>query len=149
MRMVTTLVCLSFSVIAIACQESPQESHPDAINVESLMKRIELLSSDAFEGRAPGSAGEEKTIEYLIESFSSFGLAPGNPDGTFIQQVPLASLAPTELNPVVVKKGTVATELEPKVDIAASTRRVEERVELEGELRLRGLRRLGSRIRVG
>ena len=41
------------------------------------MNRIQLLSSDAFEGRAPGSAGEEKTVEYLIESFRSFGLASG------------------------------------------------------------------------
>ena len=44
------------------------------------------------------------------------------------------SLTPTTLNPVVVKKGTVTAELEPKVDIAASTQRVEERVEAEGEL---------------
>ena len=134
MRTVTTLVCLSLGVIAIACQESPQESHPDAINAESLMERIKLLSSDAFEGRAPGSAGEEKTVEYLIESFRSFGLAPGNPDGTFIQQVQLVGLTPTALNPVLLKKGAAATQLEQKVDIAARTRRVEERVEVEGKL---------------
>ena len=134
MRTVATLVCLLFGVIAIACQESSQEPHSDAINAESLMNRIQLLSSDAFEGRAPGSAGEEKTVEYLIESFRSFGLASGSPDGSFIQQVPLVSLTPTTLNPVVVKKGTVTAELEPKVDIAASTQRVEERVEAEGEL---------------
>ena len=134
MRTVTTLVCLSLGFIAIACQESPPESHPDAINADSLMERIKILSSDAFEGRAPGSAGEEKTVEYLIESFRSFGLAPGNPDDTFLQQVPLVSLTPTELNPVVVKNGTVAMELEPKVDIAASTRRVKERLDVEGEL---------------
>ena len=134
MRTATTLVCLSFGVIAIACQESPQEPHPDTINAESLLERIKRLSSDAFEGRAPGSAGEEKTVEYLVDSFGSFGLAPGNPDGTFIQQVPLVRLTPAALNPVVVKKGAVTTELEPKVDIAASTRRVDERVDVEGEL---------------
>ncbi len=134
MRTLATLVCFSFGVIAIACQESTQRPLPEAINAESLMERIKILSSDAFEGRAPGSAGEEKTVEYLIESFRSLGLAPGNPDGTFIQQVPLVSLTPTALNPVLLKKGAAATQLEQKVDIAARTRRVEERVEVEGEL---------------
>ncbi len=133
MRTVATWVCLSFGVIAIACQQSSQEPHPDAINAESLLERIKVLSSDAFEGRAPGSAGEEKTVEYLIDSFRSFGLAPGNPDGTFIQQVPLVSLTPTEMNPVVLTKDNATAELEQKVDIAARTRRVEP-VEVEGEL---------------
>ncbi|MEE9179589.1 MAG: hypothetical protein V3U22_01735, partial [Vicinamibacteria bacterium] len=60
MRTLATLVCFSFGVIAIACQESTQRPLPEAINAESLMERIKILSSDAFEGRAPGSAGEEK-----------------------------------------------------------------------------------------
>ena len=134
MRTVATMVCLSLGVITLGCQDSLQERHLDTINAESLLERITLLSSDAFEGRAPGSVGEEKTVKYLIDSFRSFGLGPGNPDGTFIQQVPLVSLTPTALNPVVVKKGTSVVELEQKVDIAARTRRVEERVEVEGEL---------------
>ena len=41
---------------------------------EETMKRVtERLSSDEFEGRAPGTAGEEKTIAYLIEEFGKAG----------------------------------------------------------------------------
>ncbi|MEX0341052.1 MAG: peptidase M28, partial [Erythrobacter sp.] len=44
---------------------------------EETMKRVtERLSSDEFEGRAPGTVGEEKTVAYLIEEFEKAGLQP-------------------------------------------------------------------------
>ena len=62
MRTLVISLCLLFGVITIACQDSAEQPHPQAINAESLMEHIKVLSSDAFEGRAPGSAGEEKTV---------------------------------------------------------------------------------------
>ncbi len=59
---------------------------------DDVLKHIKVLASDAFEGRSPGSPGEEKTIAYLIEQFRSMGLKPGNPDGTYIQDVPLVGI---------------------------------------------------------
>ena len=54
------------------------------------------LSSDAFEGRAPGSAGEDKTVALMIEKFKAAGLEPGNPssskDGGWTQDVPLVEV---------------------------------------------------------
>ncbi len=61
----------------------------DGLDPEGLHRHIRTLASDAFEGRAPGSPGEEKTVAYLIDEFRKLGLAPGNPDGTFVQDVPL------------------------------------------------------------
>ena len=59
---------------------------------EETMKRVtERLSSDEFEGRAPGTAGEEKTIAYLIEEFGKAGLEPGN-NGSWVQDVPLVEI---------------------------------------------------------
>jgi Zn-dependent M28 family amino/carboxypeptidase len=57
-----------------------------------LLRHIQVLSSDAFEGRAPGTKGETLTTEYLISQFKSAGLRPGNPDGSYVQQVPLAGI---------------------------------------------------------
>ncbi len=54
-----------------------------------LMTHVRTLASDQFEGRAPASPGEEKTINYLIQQLKKFGLKPGNPDGTYLQNVPL------------------------------------------------------------
>ena len=42
-----------------------------------------------MEGRAPGTPGEVKTIAYLQEQYKALGLKPGNPDGTYLQNVDL------------------------------------------------------------
>jgi Zn-dependent M28 family amino/carboxypeptidase len=56
---------------------------------EDLLAHIKTLSSDAFEGRGPGTPGEDKTVAYLVDTFKAMGLKPGNPDGTYVQDVPL------------------------------------------------------------
>ncbi|MES2264508.1 MAG: M28 family peptidase [Pseudomonadota bacterium] len=62
-----------------------------------LLNHIKTLASDEFEGRAPGTHGETVTIAYLQEQFRKIGLLPGNPDGSYLQKVPLVHItsAPT------------------------------------------------------
>jgi Zn-dependent M28 family amino/carboxypeptidase len=60
-----------------------------AITSESILQYTNRLASDAFEGRAPGTPGEDSTVAYLTEQFKAIGLAPGNPDGSYIQPVSL------------------------------------------------------------
>jgi Zn-dependent M28 family amino/carboxypeptidase len=60
-----------------------------AINAESLLQQIKDLSADSMEGRGPGTPGEDKAIAYLQARFKSLGLQPGNPDGTYLQNVDL------------------------------------------------------------
>ncbi len=67
----------------------------ESIKSDELMGHIKTLASDAFEGRAPGTPGEEMTVNYLTGQFQKLGLKPGNPDGTYIQKVPLAGYTPT------------------------------------------------------
>src|SRR6266404_1361005 len=64
----------------------------DAITPDGLLAHIKMLSSDEFEGRAPGSKGEELSTKYISDQFRAIGLKPGNPDGTDIQEVPLAGI---------------------------------------------------------
>ena len=54
-----------------------------------------MLSSDEFEGRAPGSKGEELSVTFLQDAFTKIGLRPGNTDGTFIQPLPLVGITAT------------------------------------------------------
>jgi Zn-dependent M28 family amino/carboxypeptidase len=63
----------------------------DAIQTQTLAADIETLASDAFEGRAPSSPGEEKTVAFLEARFREMGLQPGNGD-SFFQLVPLVSI---------------------------------------------------------
>jgi Zn-dependent M28 family amino/carboxypeptidase len=62
------------------------------ISASSILARTKVLASDEFEGRAPGSAGEDKTVEYLVSEFKKLGLQPGNPDGTYIQKTALVGI---------------------------------------------------------
>lgn len=70
----------------------PAEVRPaiESLSGGDLLTHIKVLASDEYEGRAPGTAGEEKTVNYLTEQFKRLGLKPGNPDGTYVQKVPLA-----------------------------------------------------------
>jgi len=42
-----------------------------------------------MEGRAPGTPGEEKAVAYMQAQFKALGLKPGNPDGSYLQNVDL------------------------------------------------------------
>ena len=77
----------------------PAELKPalDAITANDIMQHTKVLSSDEYEGRGPGTKGEELSVKYLTEQFQKLGLKPGNPDGTYVQKVPLVGFtgAPT------------------------------------------------------
>jgi Zn-dependent M28 family amino/carboxypeptidase len=62
-----------------------------SITGERLLQHVRVLSSDAFEGRSPGSRGEDITVAYLIRQFRELALEPGNPDGTYVQNVPMTA----------------------------------------------------------
>ena len=59
------------------------------ITAARLLEQMRVLASDRFTGRAPGTRGEDSTVAYLSEQFRRLGLRPGNPDGTYVQEVPL------------------------------------------------------------
>jgi Zn-dependent M28 family amino/carboxypeptidase len=61
----------------------------DAITASDIMQHTKVMSADEYEGRGPGTKGEELTVKYLTEQYQRIGLKPGNPDGTYVQKVPL------------------------------------------------------------
>ncbi len=65
------------------------DSASQAITPNDLLQHIEDLSADSMEGRAPGTPGEAKAIAYMQSQFKAIGLEPGNPDGTYLQNVDL------------------------------------------------------------
>src|SRR5262249_28627081 len=83
------LAAIAASMLGAAGPDAGLRTAEESISADGLLAHIKVLASDAFEGRGPGTPGEEKTIRYLIEQFRALGLAPGNPDGTYVQDVPL------------------------------------------------------------
>jgi Zn-dependent M28 family amino/carboxypeptidase len=65
-------------------------SSEHSINERNLHKHIEILSSDEFGGRAPGSNGGDKTKDYIKEEFLKSGLVPIKDD--FFLDVPLSKM---------------------------------------------------------
>ena len=94
-----------------------------AIDVDALLEHTRKLSSDEFEGRAPGTKGEELSVTYIADQFQKVGLKPGNTDRTFFQAVPLVGITP-EPAPLTVKKGAQTQTLKWKDDVVAWTKHV-------------------------
>ena len=59
------------------------------ITPDHLSRHVRVLASDAFEGRAPATSGEEKTIAYVVDELKKAGVQPGGERGTWTQDVPL------------------------------------------------------------
>ncbi|MET0533364.1 MAG: M28 family metallopeptidase [Steroidobacter sp.] len=64
-------------------------SWSESVDPKRLSEIVRVLASDEFEGRAPGTEGETKTIHYLVETFRGLGLEPGGEHGGWTQDVPL------------------------------------------------------------
>ena len=82
------LLCLTAAITG--CTGLGRMQAP-AISAEEYARHIATLSADEFEGRKPGTAGERKTVEYLVAEFKKLGLEPGNGD-SFLQQVPIVEI---------------------------------------------------------
>ncbi|MGC8989596.1 MAG: hypothetical protein ACP5MD_05695 [Verrucomicrobiia bacterium] len=78
------LLCAGAYVLWPLCATCTAEPR---IEANRLLDHVRVLSSDEFEGRAPGTVGETKTVEYIIRQFKELGLEPGNPNGTYVQDV--------------------------------------------------------------
>jgi Zn-dependent M28 family amino/carboxypeptidase len=98
----------------------------DAISGDRIREHIAVLASDEFEGRAPGSAGEEKTLEYLVKHLKPAGLKPGNPNGSWFQDVPIVGIRSTTSAHLQI--GDKRMPLEHVNDIVAVTRQTKPKV---------------------
>lgn len=77
---------------------------------ERLAEHVSVLASDAFEGRAPGTRGEDLTTAYIAQQFAAAGLAPGY-QGSWFQDVPMLRIEPDRTATLDVGEGAAATRL--------------------------------------
>ncbi|MCI4588986.1 M28 family metallopeptidase [Sphingobium sp. BYY-5] len=83
--------------------------HAQTVEPARLEQSVRTLASDLFEGRAPGTVGEERTIGYLVARFEALGLEPGGPDGQWVQTVPLLHTKLGKAEALDVAQGGTAT----------------------------------------
>jgi Zn-dependent M28 family amino/carboxypeptidase len=123
------------SCAALACSSASRGNQPKPVQPEtgmradSVLAHIKVLASDEFEGRAPGTHGEDLTIAYLTNEFQRLGLVPGNPDGTYLQKVPLVGFSAQPELSIEAKERTL--KLVNLKDFVAVSRRQIDRVDVE------------------
>ena len=120
-----------FAVLALlAAPALAQSSGP--IDPARLSEIVKELASDAYQGRAPGTPGEAKTVATLIARFKALGIEPGGEGGGYIQTVPLIRThigAPSALS-IATPAGVLP--LVQSRDIYVATVRAVDRVTIAG-----------------
>ena len=92
------------------------------IDVAALKHDTQVLSSDAFEGRKPGTPGGDKAVAYMIERFKAAGLKPGS-HGGWTQDVPMVSSTADPALTLTVTGGAAPLTLAQKTDVVLWTKR--------------------------
>lgn len=128
----------STSILALTCTvvgcRAAAVDPATLLEGKTLLADLTRLASDEFEGRAPGSAGEQKTVEFLTAAFKAAGLAPGNPDGTYAQAVPLVGITADRNQTLTITKGSQTLTLKPLTDFVAFTKRVVDHADIDAEM---------------
>jgi Zn-dependent M28 family amino/carboxypeptidase len=125
---------LASLALAACASTSPRETSSAAARIDPtrMSNMIRTLASDEFEGRAPGTAGEAKTIAYIAEQFRLAGLEPAGENGGWMQKVPLVRTQLARGGSVSVAMDGRSTPLRVPEDIYLSTVRETERARIEG-----------------
>jgi Zn-dependent M28 family amino/carboxypeptidase len=117
-----------FLALGAALARSAAATSTPQIDPQRLLEHIQTLASDEFEGRLPGSVGEAKSIAYITEQFKAIGLEPGNPDGSYLQDVPLVGIEGKASMSLTAGAQPVAMQVQR--DFVASTARVTPRISI-------------------
>src|SRR5204863_2163563 len=133
MKISRVLLAIFFAAAAslVGNDELKERLQPalDAITPDGMLAHIKVLASDEFEGRSPGTKGEELSVKYIADQFKQIGLKPGNPDGTYTQEVPLAGIKSDPKMSFTI--GDKTTELKFPDDFVASSARIQPEVKTD------------------
>jgi Zn-dependent M28 family amino/carboxypeptidase len=146
-RPFSLLVVVAVGLLSARCGWSSENAAPKApasqpaaqiplanlpkIEGAGILDRIKVLASDEFEGRAPGTNGEEKTVQYLEAELKKLGLKPGNTDGTYIQKVPLVGITAAPTRPLTIAKGSATQVIKWRDEMVAWTKHVADGAAIE------------------
>jgi Zn-dependent M28 family amino/carboxypeptidase len=124
-----------FAVAACNASDTASTNVADAIpdvaileiSLKTMQDVVGALASDEFEGRAPGTPGEEKTVALLIERFQAAGLEPGK-KGSWTQDVPLVEITVENVSPLTFTGGGAPMSLAYGSEFVAGSYRVQPKI---------------------
>ncbi len=128
-RTIASLSAATMMLVAPVYAQSADQATD--ISAEKIAQTVRTMTLDQFEGRAPGSAGEDRTIGYLIGRFEALGLEPGGVDGNWTQPVPLLHTVLGKPETLSFASNNETTALNAGKDIYVSTLQAQDRAVVE------------------
>jgi Zn-dependent M28 family amino/carboxypeptidase len=125
------IVILAFCALAGCKTKKDTSGASENITADDLKKQISVLASDEFGGRAPASAGEEKTINYLAEEFKKLGLEPGN-NGSWFQEVSMIKITAETGMKLDIGGGKDKISLTSPEDFIGGSPQTKDRIDVDG-----------------
>ena len=125
----------SSALILTACSaDAPatDTGNPDAsVSTTDLSRRIERLSSDAFEGRAPSTPGGQAASQYIADEMQKAGLKPMGEDGTYFQTVELTAATILPSSTMTIQDGDLPiVEADQSTSAVYWTKRLDDKIEI-------------------
>ncbi len=142
LRFPRTTAAFAVLLTVAACNASDKTTAPDAaapslpdiqvpeLSLATLQAVTKELSLDSYEGRAPGTPGEEKTVAYIIKKYEEAGLKPGN-NGKWTQDVPLVEITAANATPLSFTGGKTPVTAQYAKDYVAFSYRVQPKTEVK------------------
>jgi len=121
------IAALSVCVWLGGCSSSDTRTEA-RVDPARLNDDVRALASDEFEGRAPGTVGEARTLALLTSRFQALGLEPASTDGTFLQRVPLSRTTQVAPASITVTVGNETRALAQGADVAVTSNRPVSRI---------------------
>ncbi|WP_017915466.1 M28 family metallopeptidase [Xanthomonas sacchari] len=110
---------------------APTHAFSTGIAPADFAELVKTLSSDAFEGRGPGTPGEDKTVSYIRDQMQRIGLQPGNGDSWF-QDVAMTETTAAPGTMLTIAHDGAARQLAFGTDMVVGTRTGQPEVKLDG-----------------
>ncbi|WP_295930142.1 M28 family metallopeptidase [uncultured Xanthomonas sp.] len=110
---------------------APTHAFSTGIAPADFAELVKTLSSDAFEGRGPGTPGEDKTVSYIRDQMQRIGLQPGNGDSWF-QDVAMTETTAAPGTTLTIAHDGAARQLAFGTDMVVGTRTGQPEVKLDG-----------------
>ncbi|KWV93122.1 M20/M25/M40 family metallo-hydrolase [Erythrobacter sp. YT30] len=126
---------LCASALLSACGSKPLASASVAereLIASAMMRDIEVLASDEFGGRKPGTLGEERTVAYITQRMGEVGLVSGTNDPGSEWRAPVSLISTKPFTSVVglrVGRRSIVFEEEAAVAFTSPRRALVERGE--------------------
>ncbi len=120
------------AILLAGCGPEKKNIEPalESITVEEFKEHVSVIASDELRGRAPGTNGEELTINYLADAFGRLGLEPAN-EGSYFQELSLVEITAEPSMEMLISGADGQFAPAYREDFIGTTSQISENIEID------------------